>query len=97
MSLAWQRRAACAVHDPELWFPVSETSYAGAWQVDDAKTICRSCPVQQECLDYAIRERIDDGIYGATTPAQRVAARRRAGRTSTRRPSAFVQTGGAVR
>jgi hypothetical protein len=36
-----------------------------------AVRMCRSCPVQKLCLDYAITAREPYGIWGGTTPADR--------------------------
>lgn len=34
-------------------------------------SICNTCPVQQECLDYAIEMHEDWGIWGGKTPEER--------------------------
>ena len=36
-----------------------------------AKAICRECPVQPECLDYALGIREPHGIWGGLTEAER--------------------------
>lgn len=57
--LDWQRKARCAdIPDPDLFFPErgSSTKYAMA--------LCKRCPVKQECLDYAVQNKIEDGIWG---------------------------------
>lgn len=38
---------------------------------DRAKVICSTCTVQDECLAYAIHNRIEDGIWGGATDAER--------------------------
>jgi hypothetical protein len=40
----WRAQAACRDVDPELFFPVS-TSGASVPQIEDAKQVCRTCPV----------------------------------------------------
>jgi WhiB family redox-sensing transcriptional regulator len=37
----------------------------------DAKAICRSCAVQPECLEYAIRIREPHGIWGGLNELER--------------------------
>ena len=62
---------------PQLFFaPDEETGTHRAWREERAKAICRRCPVQAGCLDYALQ--IDDrfGIYGGLTPLERVHIRR---------------------
>lgn len=67
--LTWQDHAACKGQDPDLW----TTNHPGPPGVhqDEAITICDSCPVQAECLAYALAERISEGIWGGLTPGQR--------------------------
>jgi WhiB family redox-sensing transcriptional regulator len=76
MAADWRTRAACRGEDPELFFPIGTTGRDYDAQVEEAKTVCRGCPVRIECLDWAYRTRAD-GIWGATTEQERAAARRR--------------------
>ena len=59
--------AACATTDPELWFPELDS----LWRVAQAKKICEKCPVKTECLEYAIRNKFKDGIWGGLSPTER--------------------------
>jgi WhiB family redox-sensing transcriptional regulator len=71
--LDWQERAACKGKHPDPWFPTSEKD-AGP-----ALTICRSCPVRQQCLDYVMTSPghwTHWGIYGGTTPHDRTRLRK---------------------
>ena len=62
----WVNQALCAQTDPELFFnDGNQFAYATAVQ------ICSGCPVINDCLDYAINNRIDDGVWGGLTPTQR--------------------------
>lgn len=36
-----------------------------------ARRVCEQCPVQAECLEYAIDGRIVDGVWGGTDGAER--------------------------
>ena len=40
-------------------------------QADRGKEICRSCTVRQECLNYALRHRIKEGIWGGMNERER--------------------------
>ncbi|MEU0336727.1 WhiB family transcriptional regulator [Streptomyces sp. NPDC006193] len=71
----WRDEAACAGEDPELFFPLSD-SVAPDSQASSARAICRRCPVLLPCRSWAIEHGEDDGIWGATTAAQRRAIRR---------------------
>jgi WhiB family redox-sensing transcriptional regulator len=65
----WMSRGACRAEDPELFFP---TSAAGARlaQVSSAKAVCGRCPVQANCLSYALVTG-QYGIWGGTTREER--------------------------
>jgi hypothetical protein len=52
--------AACASHDPELWFSPFPQAIA------QAKAICHGCPHQASCLSGAIGRRETYGIWGGT-------------------------------
>jgi WhiB family transcriptional regulator, redox-sensing transcriptional regulator len=39
--------------------------------IEEAKTICRRCPLTDRCLAWALDTDQPDGIWGATTPAER--------------------------
>lgn len=66
----WRDRAACRDEDPELFFPVSDVG-PGARQTAEAKTVCGRCPVRRECLDFALDNGLDYGIFGGTTERER--------------------------
>ena len=72
----WQHNAACTSHDPELFFPIGSASPALA-QLERARQICRSCPVQTRCLEWAISIGVDDGIWGGLNEDERRSLRRR--------------------
>lgn len=63
----WDKRAACRDADPELFFPVSETGP----HVEQAKAVCRGCPVRTDCLERAVRAGEPAGIWGGLTAPER--------------------------
>ena len=67
---AWQSASACQSADPDLFFPISSAG-PGLDQVAEAKAICARCPVQAECLVFALRTRQLHGIWGGTTERER--------------------------
>lgn len=71
----WRAASACLNTDPDVFFPVAVGS-AASKQVARAMRICASCTVRQQCLDFAMRSGEKDGIWGGTTPEERVRARR---------------------
>ncbi|CAB4362748.1 MAG: WhiB family transcriptional regulator [Actinobacteria bacterium] len=72
----WRRSAICRDTDPDLFFPVGTTGYALV-QIDRAKQVCGECPVQRDCLDYALETNQDSGIWGGTSEEERRSLRRR--------------------
>ncbi|MFJ2033053.1 WhiB family transcriptional regulator [Streptosporangium sp. NPDC087985] len=69
----WSRRSSCLDEDPELFFPVSSEG-PGRVQYEQAKAVCRRCPVRLRCLDYALNTHQMYGVWGGTTPEERRAA-----------------------
>ncbi len=82
-SLKWQEEALCTGVEPDLggrdlFFPVYGNSEG---QVARAKRWCRMCPVEQECLEYALTvPTLDvhgnpahwvDGVWGGTVRSER--------------------------
>jgi WhiB family transcriptional regulator, redox-sensing transcriptional regulator len=61
--------AACRDVDPDLFFPLG-TSGASLLQIEEAKQICRMCPVSAPCLRWAL-DSGDAGVWGGTTEDER--------------------------
>jgi WhiB family redox-sensing transcriptional regulator len=72
----WRKRAACKDEDPELFFPIGDVGPALP-QIDEAKAVCRRCPVVDECLNWALTMGEDDGVWGGMSEDERRAIRRR--------------------
>ena len=70
--IGWQYRAACRGEDAALFFPPgTETREEKALREARAKAICRICPVQVECLEYALRTREPYGVWGGLNELER--------------------------
>lgn len=79
---AWQDYAACAGHPtPQLWFPTNDEGQAAAAQ--EARNICAGCPVRDPCLEYAVANREQHGIWGGTTERERRKIRKQRRRQGT--------------
>lgn len=65
--------------DPNLFFPNATTERDG---IDQARRYCWRCTVQDECLDYALKYQIKDGIFAGLLPDQRRSILRRRSRES---------------
>lgn len=74
----WLHSAACRDTDPELHFPVG-TSGPALLQAEQAKTVCRRCPVTDECLTWALESGQDAGVWGGMSEEERRAVKRRGG------------------
>jgi WhiB family redox-sensing transcriptional regulator len=75
-TMDWRHRALCRDEDPELFFPIGTTG-PGLVQVEQAKAVCRRCPVVEPCLDWALRSGQDSGIWGGLAEDERRALKRR--------------------
>jgi WhiB family redox-sensing transcriptional regulator len=64
-NLSWRQHAACRGLEPEVFYPVSEE------QTEEARAICRECPVREPCLEYALANRERDGVWGGATERER--------------------------
>ena len=72
----WRAAGACRSADPELFFPIATGVAVTATQVMKAQRICAGCGVRQQCLDFAMQNGEVHGVWGGTTPEERVRARR---------------------
>ncbi len=68
---SWRQDAACRDLDPNIFFPANDEA-AGA-----AKAVCATCPVREDCLEYAVATRQDDGVWGGLDETERKRVRRR--------------------
>lgn len=80
--MSWHHYAACVGEDTELFFPIGTTGPA-LHQTQKAKQICRNCPVQCLCLEWALLAGIDHGVWGGLAEEERRALTRRASRHRT--------------
>jgi WhiB family redox-sensing transcriptional regulator len=71
----WRDRAACLDEDPELFFPIGNTGPA-ILQIEEAKAVCRRCPVIETCLQWALDSGQDAGVWGGLSEDERRALRR---------------------
>jgi WhiB family transcriptional regulator, redox-sensing transcriptional regulator len=76
-SVSWMDRAACVSADLEhdAWHP-STAAYTS--DNVEAVRLCRTCPVSDECLAFAVAHNLEHGIFGGLTGEQRKAMRRKA-------------------
>ncbi|NEC03947.1 WhiB family transcriptional regulator [Streptomyces sp. SID7909] len=72
----WRMHAACRDEDPDLFFPIGSTGPA-LGQVEEAKAVCRRCPVQEACLRWALENNQDAGVWGGLGENERRALKRR--------------------
>jgi WhiB family transcriptional regulator, redox-sensing transcriptional regulator len=73
----WMDEAACKDISRDVFFPT-----VGGLAIRDAvpkraKDLCDSCTVKDECLNFALRNRSLDGIWGGTSEEERQRLRRR--------------------
>lgn len=68
---SWAERAACRGTNPDSFF------VRGAAQARPAQQLCGGCGVREACLDYALTNDIDFGVWGGLTERQRRSLQRR--------------------
>lgn len=69
----WMRNAACATTNPDAWFPKNGDRPTA----EAAIAICTTCPVQAECINFAVRTGQTSGIWGGLSPRRLGRLRRR--------------------
>ena len=62
---AWMAAGNCRNYPPAVFFPSDGVG------VDRARKICVDCPVAAQCLDYALDERIEHGVWGGCSERER--------------------------
>ena len=61
----WMPHGLCRQVPPSTFFPSDGVG------VEVAKRNCAACPVQAPCLEYALVERIDHGVWGGASERER--------------------------
>ena len=80
MGTDWMSQVKCRELDPAVFFPSDGIG------VQVAQRICADCPVSEACLQYALEERVDHGVWGGKSERERrrILRRRRLAHTSVR-------------
>lgn len=65
LGTAWMADGHCRDHPPELFFPADGVG------VEAARRVCATCPVAGACLDYALDQRIEHGVWGGASERAR--------------------------
>jgi hypothetical protein len=63
--LGWAGDALCREHPEISFFPETDAL------TNDAKAVCRECPVIDDCLTYALADDSLVGVWGGTTERER--------------------------
>ncbi len=77
MDTDWMSEGKCKDLSPTIFFPSDGVG------VQEAQRICAECPVADACLEYALQERVDHGVWGGKSERERrrILRRRRIART----------------
>jgi len=80
MDANWMSEGKCRDLSPTAFFPSDGIG------VQAAQRICAECPVADACLQYALDERVDHGVWGGKSERERrrILRRRRLSHTSVR-------------
>jgi len=70
----WRDEAACSGLPHSVFFPVGDDLDSA---ITNAKRICASCPVVDDCLEFALETNEKAGIWGGTSEEDRKALRRK--------------------
>ena len=79
--LDWQEDAACRAYENVVFFgDEGESELEKQARESRAKVVCRSCPVQEPCLEFAMETNQKYGIWGGLTDKERASLKRRRAR-----------------
>lgn len=67
----WQARGICRRLPPELFFPEDSGRTGLRAREEQAKQVCRACPVVARCRDHALSVRETHGVWGAMSARDR--------------------------
>jgi WhiB family redox-sensing transcriptional regulator len=71
-SLGWMEEGECLRESPELFYPTEHGRTAeDIKSLKVAKAICHECPVEEECLRYALRHEMEWGVWGGLSAKER--------------------------
>jgi WhiB family redox-sensing transcriptional regulator len=65
MDTEWMAEGKCRELPPAVFFP------SDGLGVQAAQRICADCPVADACLEYALANRIDHGVWGGRSERER--------------------------
>jgi len=65
METDWMGEGRCRDMDPAVFFPSDGIG------VQSAQRICSECPMKGPCLEYALDNRVDHGVWGGTSERER--------------------------
>ncbi len=65
MDTTWMAKGNCAEKPPALFFPSDGVG------VEVARRICATCPEKVPCLEYALMNRIEHGVWGGCSERER--------------------------
>jgi WhiB family redox-sensing transcriptional regulator len=76
----------CSTHPKEVFYPIIIDEHGVEWMddgtiweaygdtssfYDEARDLCRSCPLRSECLEHALAAKERFGMWGGLTPIER--------------------------
>lgn len=69
----WRKQGNCTDRNAELFHPLSEDGPAADAQIEEAKAVCRGCPVLDKCQSYAldISNQVFHGVVGGMSARER--------------------------
>ncbi|GAA4209456.1 hypothetical protein GCM10022252_76030 [Streptosporangium oxazolinicum] len=64
---SWAEQGVCGQVDPDLFFPEPTERAQAREQSQQARKVCRRCPVRRKCLRTALNRRERFGVWGGAT------------------------------
>jgi len=67
----WRESALCSGMSVDLFFGGSDGLPQSMRQIEMSKAVCRQCPVQQDCLIFALQRHEQHGVWGGMARHER--------------------------
>lgn len=75
--MVWKLKAKCRGSDPSIFFPDGGGDYyVQNYMDEEAANFCAGCPVEDDCLSWAL-DNLPEGVAGGKTADQRRSILRR--------------------
>ena len=71
LDTGWFSEAHCKGAGVDMFFFDERRDGEGRNRINNAKQVCKKCPVTKKCLEYALEAPMEFGVWGGLSPSER--------------------------